>query len=207
MNHYAEFLGLATAHLLAVASPGPDFAIIIRQSVTYNRRVAVWCAFGLGLGILLHSTYSLLGIGLLLKQYDWLQTIVQIIGAIYLAYLGVLSIQSSSVDASQFDASARKKLPSTLSAIKVGFLTNALNPKATLFILFLFTTAVNEETAMSIKISYGIYMACATFIWFSFIAQIFNAAPVKNFFLRFGFWFDRLLGVILIGLAVKVLFF
>ena len=71
MQHYwAEFLTVALVHLLAVASPGPDFAVMLRQALCQSRRTALLTAAGIGTGILVHVTYSLLGIGLLIQQAD-----------------------------------------------------------------------------------------------------------------------------------------
>ncbi|HTO03146.1 MAG TPA: LysE family transporter, partial [Opitutus sp.] len=67
IHDYAmEFGKVALAHLLAVMSPGPDFAVVLRQSLGYGRRIAIWTSVGIGTAILLHVTYSLLGIGLLI---------------------------------------------------------------------------------------------------------------------------------------------
>jgi len=56
-NYQAEFLTIAVIHFLAVASPGPDFAITLRQSVVYGRQSALWTSFGIGVGILVHVIY------------------------------------------------------------------------------------------------------------------------------------------------------
>ena len=64
----AEFLTVALIHLLAVASPGPDFAVVVRESVTHGRRAGTWTALGVGSAIFLHVGYSLLGIGLIVSQ-------------------------------------------------------------------------------------------------------------------------------------------
>ncbi len=65
---WREFSQVALAHLLAVASPGPDFALVLRQSLTHGRRTALWTSLGIGTAILLHVTYSLLGLGLLIRS-------------------------------------------------------------------------------------------------------------------------------------------
>ena len=66
--YWTEFLTVALVHLLAVASPGPDFAIVVRESVSSGRHTGICTAIGVGSGILLHVTYSLLGIGLIVSQ-------------------------------------------------------------------------------------------------------------------------------------------
>ena len=60
--YWTEFSAVALIHLLAVASPGPDFAIVVRESVTHGRRAGVFSAIGVGCGIFIHVAYSLLGI-------------------------------------------------------------------------------------------------------------------------------------------------
>ena len=66
--YWAEFLTIAVAHLFAVASPGPDFAVVLRQSVLGGSRTGIWTSLGVGSAILLHVAYCLLGVALLLAQ-------------------------------------------------------------------------------------------------------------------------------------------
>lgn len=68
MAYLDEFLLIALAHFFAVASPGPDFAIVLKQSIQQGRANALWTSFGVGLAILLHVSYCLLGVAVLLTQ-------------------------------------------------------------------------------------------------------------------------------------------
>ena len=61
-----EFLTIALIHLVAVASPGPDFAIVVRHSVSFGRRAAMYTSIGIGLGILIHVAYSLVGLSVII---------------------------------------------------------------------------------------------------------------------------------------------
>ena len=55
--YWTEFFTVALIHLLAVASPGPDFAIVVRESVAFGRRIGLFTALGVGVGILVHVAY------------------------------------------------------------------------------------------------------------------------------------------------------
>ena len=204
--YWAEFLTVAFVHLLAVASPGPDFAIVVRESVTHGRTAGTWTALGVGAGILVHVTYSLLGIGLIVAQSAVLFNLLKWLAAGYLLYLGIKALRSGPApdpDAvTQIAGSAR----SSRGAFVSGFITNGLNPKATLFFLSLFTLVINPHTPLVIQAGYGIYLACATAAWFSLVALLFSHARVRSGFARMGHWFDRLMGVVLVGLAVRLVF-
>src|SRR5476651_2532378 len=89
-----EFGKIAVAHLLAVASPGPDFAIVLRQSLAHGRRTAVWTSIGIGCGLSVHITYCLLGLGLFLKNSALALAVVKYLGAAYLAYVGVQALRA-----------------------------------------------------------------------------------------------------------------
>lgn len=86
-QYWPEFLTIAVAHLLAVASPGPDFAVVLRQALCQSRRNAWLTALGVGTGILVHVAYSLLGIGLLIQQSLVLFNVLKVVGALYLLWI------------------------------------------------------------------------------------------------------------------------
>ena len=86
--YWMEFLTVALVHLLAVASPGPDFAVVVRESVTQGQRAGLWTALGVGSGIFVHIAYSLLGIGLIVSQSILLFNLFKWLAAGYLVYLG-----------------------------------------------------------------------------------------------------------------------
>lgn len=203
-EYWVEFGKVAVAHLLAVASPGPDFAIVVKQSLTHGRRIAVWTSLGVGTAILLHITYSLLGIGLLLKSSTLLFDVVKYAGAAYLAWLGVQSLRTKPREASTTGLTDATPVPAPHGAFVTGFLTNALNPKATLFFLALFTVVISPHTPRLIQAGYGLWMSAATAGWFAFVSFGFAQEGVRRRFLQHGHWIDRVLGVIFIGFAASL---
>lgn len=201
-GHWLEFAQVALAHLLAVASPGPDFAIVLRQSLAHGRRAAIWTALGVGTAILLHVAYSLLGLGLIIRGSELWFNAVKYAGAAYLAWIGVQALRSRPRDESSAELSPEPS--STRGAFATGFLTNALNPKATLFFISLFALVVSPQTPRTVQAAYGLWMAVATAAWFSLVAVVFTQETVRGKFLRHGHWIDRALGVVFLGFAASL---
>src|SRR5690625_1707988 len=107
MSAYAaEFFSLAIIHFLAVVAPGPDFAVTVQQSLAHGRRAGILTALGIGAGISVHVLYTLLGFSALMHSTPWLMRLAELIGSIYLLYLGSHFIQHAVRTARQTAASS-----------------------------------------------------------------------------------------------------
>ncbi|PLP95418.1 lysine transporter LysE [Pseudomonas sp. FFUP_PS_473] len=204
--YWAEFLTVALIHLLAVASPGPDFAVVVRESVTHGRRAGTWTAFGVGTAIFLHVGYSLLGIGLIVSQSIMLFNALKWLAAAYLLYIGFKALRASPAKPGSDEVQAATIERTPRGAFVAGFMTNGLNPKATLFFLSLFTVVINPHTPLLVQAGYGVYLALATGLWFCLVAMLFSQQRVRAGFARMGHWFDRAMGAVLVALGIKIAF-
>lgn len=202
--YWAEFLTIAIAHLFAVASPGPDFAVVMRQCVTGGTRAGVWTSLGVGSAILLHMTYCILGVAILLSQSSAFFNTMKFIAAGYLFYLGLQSIRLSFRVKQKDNTESKSTVVEPRSAFILGFLTNGLNPKATLFFLALFTVVIDSSTPTIIQVFYGAYLAIATFTWFAILSRFLGREGIRELLLRSGAWLERAMGSILIFLAVQI---
>ena len=204
----AQFLTVAIIHFLAVASPGPDFAIVTRNSLVYTRKIGIYTALGVGVAIGVHVAYSLLGIAFVISQSIILFNVIKYVGAAYLIYIGVKSLlakkQTDTNAELQFEKT--KKDISLFTAVRTGFLTNVLNPKATLFFLALFTQVISPTTPKFIQLLYGVEMMTVTFVWFTLVSLLFSNQAVKAKLNKFQHYLERVTGAILIGLGFKVAF-
>jgi len=197
-----EFLVVALVHLLAVASPGPDLAVVLRNSVSFGRAAGLATAAGIGTGILLHVGYSLLGIGLVVSQSPVLFNLLKGAAALYLAYLGVKGLRSRA--RGPLAPMEHSPMQGNHRAFLNGLITNGLNPKATLFFLALFTVVIDPDTPTLVKTGYGIYLAAATATWFCLVALFFTREAIRAGLTRFGHWFDRAMGTILLALGLQL---
>jgi RhtB (resistance to homoserine/threonine) family protein len=205
MSYWPEFLTVMLAHALAVASPGPDFALVLRQSLRHGRRAALWSSVGIGCGLSVHIAYSLLGLGLVLSNSAAALLAVKWMGAAYLAWIGLQALRARPREG-DVDLAGAAAGPSARQAWTTGFLVNVLNPKAALFFISLFPLAVSPATPRVIQLGYGGWMVVTTIGWFAFVAVAFTRPEVRRAFLRHGHWIDRGLGVVFLGFALSLAF-
>ncbi|MCW1937690.1 LysE family translocator [Pseudomonas sp. MDMC_285] len=191
-----EWIAVITITLLAVISPGADFALVSRNSLLLSRRAGVLTALGIGLGVLIHVGYTLLGVGLLLQQSTGLFNALKLAGAGYLIYLGMKMLLSKADSATHSDA---QKPVADGAALRTGLLTNALNPKTAVFIVSLFMQVVQPSTGLATQLGYGAFIAVAHVGWFAIVALCFSAGPVRDRLLAARRWIDRLFGGLLVG--------
>ncbi|MBI3886054.1 MAG: LysE family transporter [Opitutae bacterium] len=199
----AEFATVAVAHALAVASPGPDFAIVLKQSLAHGRRTAVWTSVGIGCALSVHLGYCILGLGFLLARSPVALAAVKYLGAAYLAWIGVQALRAP---ARTGDVDLAGGAPTDRAAWRTGFLVNLLNPKAALFFIALFSVAISPATPKRVQAGYGLWMVLSTMAWFSLVAFVFTRAEVRRRFLRHGHWIDRALGVVFLSFAAGLAF-
>ncbi|MBL4694259.1 LysE family translocator [Candidatus Gracilibacteria bacterium] len=204
MSQYLpELLTVILIHFLAVVSPGPDFAVVAKNSLVHNRKVGIYTAFGISIGICVHVFYSLIGIGLIISQSVVLFSTIKLIGAAYLIYIGIKALRSKA-NTLKISSEKTQKTPSAKEAIKIGFLTNALNPKATIFFLAVFTQVIDPSTPKSVQVIYGLVMFINTFLLFTLISIGLSQKMIKKQFSKFQHHIERTMGAILIGLGIKI---
>ena len=193
-----EWIAVITITLLAVISPGPDFAMVTRNSLMLSRRAGVFTALGIGLGVLVHVSYTLVGVGLLIQQSLWLFNTIKLAGAAYLVYLGVRMLLAKPGAV----ASGAAVSISDAMALRTGLLTNALNPKTTIFIVSLFMQVVRPDTSVAMQIGYGAFISAAHVAWFALVALCFSAGALREWLLGVRHWVDRAFGGLLVGFGV-----
>jgi len=202
----AEYLSniftVAAISVVMVVSPGQDFAMVTRSALVFSRKAAVLSALGIFFGIWVHVTYSLAGIAIVISKTPMLYNSIKYAGASYLLYLGIKGLLSKK----EITANNQKDNNgiSNFTAFRNGFLSNALNPKTTLFFLSIFTQVIDKDTPLAIQFFYGVIIAIAHLVWFIIVAYFFSS---KSFVKRFSakkVIMERMMGGILVLFSAKI---
>ncbi|MBU9576877.1 LysE family transporter [Ralstonia mannitolilytica] len=201
----AELVAVAVITLLAVISPGADFAMVTRNSLLYGRRAGVLCAIGIALGVQVHVFYTMFGVGLLIAHAPALLHGIKLVGAAYLVWIGWKTLSATAPLPGENSAGpAAPRALSTVAALRLGFFTNALNPKTTLFVVSTYTQLVHPGTPLAAQFGYGLFMSTAHAAWFALVATVFASGALRRSLVARQRTVDRIIGMILIGLGLAL---
>ncbi|GAB7528925.1 LysE family translocator [Pseudomonas sp. 3A(2025)] len=193
-----ELLAVVAITVLAVISPGPDFAMVTRNSYAFGRRSGLMAALGIACGVQVHVLYTVFGIAMIISQSPLLLMSMKVLGAGYLIYLGIKSFTNKTV-LTVGEASGRA--PSAWEALRSGFFTNALNPKTMLFVVATYSQVVQANSSLSASFAYGAFMSVSHWAWFSLVALFFSAHALRQRLLEKQLIVDKVIGVALVSLG------
>lgn len=207
MQHYVlELLSLMAIFSFAIISPGADLAMVIRQSLVHGRRAAIITSFGIGASLMIHVTYTILGLGLVISKSILLFNIIKWCGVAYLVYIGVQALRAgeANVDPAGSAETDVEKRQSGIKAFGLGFMANALNPKAVFFFLSIFSAVVSHETPGLVKLGYGFVMAGCLIAWFVGVSFFMTTPRMRAAFSRASKWINRTSGLVFIAFGLKL---
>ncbi|OGT42688.1 MAG: hypothetical protein A3F13_09500 [Gammaproteobacteria bacterium RIFCSPHIGHO2_12_FULL_40_19] len=205
----AQFFTIGLLMLLSAMLPGPDFALVTKNTILHSRRAGLFTSLGVGSAILIHITYCALGLAIVISQSILLFNIIKYIGAVYLIYLGITSLLSKHPDHGATGSTQKilhKTKMSNLTAFRQGFLCNLLNPKATLFFLALFTMIIKPETPVLWVLLYAVEMFIIITAWFCSLTILLSHPRVLRLLNKIEKYISKALGVFLIGFGVALAF-
>ena len=199
MEYLQLILTVVLITFIAAASPGPSFLVVAQNTLTHSKKIGFYTSCGVLLGDLLHVTYCLLGIGVIIANSLILFNIIKFIGSAYLIYIGIKSLRSKPQKIEQNKANRNPK-----NGFKDGFFTTALNPKATLLFLSLFTVTIPATTPWQILIIITLCIFFTIFTWNILFISFLNNNYIRKIFTKFENWLNKIFGALLIGLGIKV---
>lgn len=201
-------LSVASAHFLALLSPGPDFLLLVKSGMKNRFRDSVGLSAGIACANGACIAVCVFGLGELLAGSLVLMRIVKTGGGLFLLYIAVSAIRSRKADYSGLSVhSDRTGSPASFaSEFLAGCMSGMSNPKNLVFYVSLFSMLIANGTGKTLQIGLGLWMTGLVFIWDSAILVVLSRQPVRAAFSGMVFYIDKAAGVVIGLLGIKLLF-
>ncbi|WP_176585569.1 LysE family translocator [Priestia megaterium] len=201
------FLEIFLIGILSGLSPGPDFFLVMKNSLGFGRRIGIATALGVASALFVHVTYTILGFTYIIEKFPSIFIAIKVAGSLYLLWLGFHAIRSVNQNKEQTENEVKINTDKNVKQVfREGFICNVLNPKAALFFLSIFSQFISADTASWVRWIYGTEIVVAVGLWFTFISTVISYQKFRDYYERYSHWFDRCLGAILIYFAIFIVY-
>ncbi|CAB5578452.1 Threonine efflux protein [Citrobacter werkmanii] len=201
----SAFPALALAHFVALLSPGPDFFLLVGYAVRYRMRGSAGLCVGIAIGNGLYILLAIIGWGIL-RQLPLLFTVIELLGALYLLWIGSLLIRSRPQTLTGADA--QSTCPGFGKQLLLGLASSLFNPKNALFYLALMTALLGPSVTLLQQSMSGIWMTSVVLFWDLLIVMFIGLPQIQRRLTRGILWVERIAGGVLIifGCAIALRF-
>jgi RhtB (resistance to homoserine/threonine) family protein len=196
-------LGFALA-----ASPGPDFLLMTKHTLINGRRIGYSTLLGNRFSLILHMSFAFLGLSVIIQKSALLFTIVRILGAAYLIYLGYKNIvgrfKSRLSNQTKVDLNEGEKV-TVYQAVQRGFLSNFLNPKVSLFFLSIFPQFASPEQLSQQPLTIALVFLSGNSLWYVSVLLIIGIKSIRMAVQRFQKWLDLTFGFLFVAFGLNII--
>ena len=194
------FIWSALAHLIALTSPGPDTAVVLRQVSLYGRKEGYKTSIGIGIGIYIHCVLAVNGISLIIISNDLYKFMISLVGGAYIFFLGISMLKS---DLREVPVVQNKSLENANSILN-GLITNIFNVKAFLFFVSLFAVLIDGLSSFYFYI-YPIYFAITSSLWFTLLSYLTTISTNKSLNIYSNTYIAHIMSITLCLIAIFIL--
>ncbi|MDN6180192.1 MAG: LysE family translocator [Halomonas subglaciescola] len=194
------WLSLAAICAAGAMSPGPSLALVLRHTLGGGRLPGVTAGLFHALGVGFYALLTVLGLGALTARFPLAFEAITVAGAGYLAWLGVKALGAGKADALTPGAVVTTRR----QAAREGVLVALANPKLILFFVALLSQFVSPGMSAAAR---AIIVVTAMLIdagWYVLVAVALSQSRVLDWLRARAHWINRVTGVMLIGLALRV---
>ena len=199
-----QLLAFAGVSLLLAVTPGPDMAVVTRNALAHGRRGVVLTTSGIALALVIWVTATAVGLSALLRASGEVLFLLKIVGACYLAYLGVRTLLESRARPADLLAATPPAAPAH-AVFRQGLLSALSNPKlGVFFVTFLPQFVLPGQAVLPRLLELGVTFAVIGWLWMNVyglfvtrLRQVITAPRVRQ-------WMQRVTGVVLLGFGARL---
>ena len=204
MSLDTQLLAFAGVSLLLAVTPGPDMAVVTKNALAHGRRGVVLTTTGIALALAIWVTATAVGLSALLRSSGELLFGLKLVGAAYLAYLGVRALLESRQRPSDLVADAPPPAPAH-AIFRQGFLSAISNPKLGVFFVTFLPQFVSPGQALLPRLlELGLTFAIIGWSWMIVYGLLISR--IRDFITapRVRQWMQRVTGVVLLGFGARL---
>ena len=185
---------------IGAMSPGPSLAVVIRNNINYNKLAGIMTSIGHGLGIGVYATLAVLGLGFILQANQTLFLLIQILGLIFLFFLGLIFIfQKQSEEKNNDDQNQ-------LNSFLQGFMIAIINPKILIWFTAIYSQFISVEGSFIFNVILILTASIIDALWYIIVSIIITGYGVKNFLIDKKLIIQKITGSILLIIAIGLLY-
>jgi RhtB (resistance to homoserine/threonine) family protein len=202
--HVLVFIGVAA---IVIVIPGPDTAVVTKNVLVHGRRTALGTSLGVSAGLLVWTLAAAVGIASVVRASEVAFTVLKLIGALYLVWLGVQALRAARHAGAAEEASHGSARPAlgTLGGFRQGLFSDLANPKIGIFFTSLLPQFVDPGRPVLLPfLALGAVFALMTVLWlFAYCLVAARAAETLQR-PRVRAALDRFTGVVLIAIGLRL---
>lgn len=200
---FVDWLSLFAVALLGAASPGPSLAVVVKNTLNNGKTSGFLTAWSHASGIGIYAILTVFGLAILIKQNPIIFKFISYSGALYLIWLGIKALKSNG---GTFKNGENGKRLTYIQSLRDGFLISLLNPKIGLFFIALFSQVMDEHMGLNGKIITLLTPFFTDGLWYTFVVMLISYGKILNVLRKNALWIDRITGIVLILVGLKIVF-
>ena len=186
--------------IIGAMSPGPSLALVIRNNINFNRLAGILTSIGHGFGIGIYATLAVLGLGFLLEANQTIFQIIQILGLMFLFFLGItFFLQKHSQE-------EIKEKQNQLNSFFQGFLIAIINPKILIWFTAIYSQFISLEASLFFNITLVLTASLIDALWYILVSIIITGYDVKKILISKKVIIQKITGTILLIISLSLLY-
>ena len=186
--------------LLGAMSPGPSLALIIRNSINFNRTSGILASIAHGLGICVYATVTIIVLEFILRNSETIFFVIQICGSLFLIILGLIFIfkknNENKNDTYQIHS----------SSFAQGFIIAIINPKILIWFTAIYSQFIDINSTFLNKTILVLTPSIIDAIWYSLVAILVTGYGLKEMLNNKKFMIQKIIGILLILIAFSLIY-
>ena len=195
------WLSLVAICCLGAMSPGLSLAVVLRHTISNGRAHGIATAISHAVGVALWALLTVWGLAMLVVEWPLVYQLLTYASAAYLMWMGIKALRSTGAGAMRLESAAA---PMGEAAID-GLMVSLLNPKLAFFFIALFSQFVSVELMLADKLLMTGTAAVIDAVWYIIVALVLSHSKVLDKLQSKSGTIDKISGIILVGLALRVL--